>query len=302
MILELRHLRSLKAIEETGNLAQAAERLHLTQSALSHQIKTVESYFEVALYQRQYKPLRLTAAGRRLLDLANNILQQVEAAECDLKRLAGNDSGRLHITIECHSCFEWLIPALDRYRRRWPEVEVDIRLGNNFDPMPALVHGDIDLVITSDQVNNPALQFEPLFNYEARAIMANDHRLAERSWLNAKDFATETLITYPVELQRLDVFTRFLQPRNVSPSQIRQSELTAMILQLVASRRGIAVLPDWVLKDYLDRKYVTAKPLGKNGLHGTLYAALRKQQQDEQYLKDFIALAREGLYLRSWKN
>jgi len=299
MILELRHLRSLRAINETGNLMQAAERLHLTQSALSHQIKTLENYFDIALYQRQHKPLRLTAAGQRLLGLAEDILQQVETAEYELKRMAGHDSGRLHITIECHSCFEWLIPALDQYRKRWPEVEVDIRLGNNFDPMPSLRREDIDLVITSDPREIKTVRFEPLFEYEAKAIMANDHRLAQRQWLNPRDFTNETLITYPVATQRLDIFSHFLDPKNIRPAAVRQSELTAMILQLVASRRGIAVLPDWVLKTYLDKKYVTAKPLGKNGMHGTLYAAIREQQAAQEYLRDFITLARQGRYLKA---
>ncbi len=297
MFLDLRHLRSLRAIDEAGNLMQAAERLHLTQSALSHQIKSLENYFDIALYHRQYKPLRLTRAGQKLLALANDILQQVENAEYELKRMAGDDSGRLHITIECHSCFEWLIPTLDHYRKRWPRVEVDIRLGHNFDPMPGLRREEIDLVITSDRRDIKGICFAPLFSYQAKAVMANDHRLARRAWLKPSDFARETLITYPVKPQRLDIFSRFLAPKNIAPAEVRQSELTAMILQLVASRRGIAVLPDWVLKTYLEKKYVTAKPLGKNGMHGTLYAAFREKQGGQEYMKDFIELAASRLYL-----
>ncbi len=298
MFLELRHLRSLKAIEETGSLAKAAERLHLTQSALSHQIKTVEHYFDIQLYQRKNKPLRLSAAGQRLLNLAQKILPEVESAEYEMKHLAGVDSGRLHITIECHSCFEWLVPTLDHYRKRWPEVEVDIRLGNSFEPIKALAQQDIDLVITTDKVELGDIAFEPLFDYEALCIMANDHGLTAKNYLQAEDFSDETLITYPVEKQRLDIFTQFLNPQKKSPKQIRQSELTVMILQLVASGRGIAVLPDWVVKDYIERDYVSAKPLGKKGMRGTLFAAVRQREVEQEYLKDFILLAREGLYLR----
>lgn len=292
MFIELRHLRSLKAISETDSLAQAAKRLHLTQSALSHQIKTVESYFGISLYQRQFKPFKLSLAGRRLLHLAQQLLPQVEATEYELKRLAGMETGRLHITIECHSCFEWLIPALDDYRRRWPDVEVDIRLGNNFDPMPALAQGEVDLVISSDRIEHEILQFEPLFDFEAMTIMANDHPLSKNSFLSPKDFVDQTLITYPVPSSRLDIFKHFLNPAKIAPQEIRQSELTAMILQLVASRRGMAVLPDWVLADYLNQQYVTAKPLGKQGMHGTVYAAIRQREAEEEFLQDFIKLAR----------
>jgi len=298
MILELRHLRSLKAIEETGSLVRAAERLHLSQSALSHQIKTVERYFDIKLYQRKHKPLRLSAAGQRLLALAQRILPEVEIAEYELKQLAGEASGRLHITIECHSCFEWLVPTLDHYRKRWPDVEVDIRLANSFEPIKALCHEAVDLVITTDQVKHADITFEPLFEYQALSIMANDHPLAEKQWLSADDFADQTLITYPVEQQRLDIFTQFLGPQQVQPKHIRQSELTVMILQLVASKRGLSVLPDWVVNEYIEKEYVTARPLGEQGMRGTLYAAIRQREADHAYLEDFISLAREGLFLK----
>jgi LysR family transcriptional regulator, regulator for metE and metH len=298
MFLELRHLRSLQAINDTGSLVRAAERLHLTQSALSHQIKTVEHHFDIKLYQRKHKPLRLSAAGQRLLNLAQRILPEVESAEYEMKNLAGGGAGRLHITIECHSCFEWLVPTLDHYRKRWPEVEVDIRLGSSFEPISALSQEEIDLVITTDKVNLSDIAFEPLFDYEALCIMANDHPLTEKNHLQGSDFSKQTLITYPVEKQRLDIFRYFLNPQKCSPEQVRQSELTVMILQLVASGRGIAVLPDWVVDDYIKRQYVSAKPLGEKGMRGTLFAAIRQREVEQEYLKDFIALAREGLFLR----
>lgn len=298
MILELRHLRSLKAIDETGSLIQAADRLNLTQSALSHQIKTVERYFEIELYQRKHKPLRLSSAGQRLLSLAQRILPEVEAAEHELKHLAGEVSGRLHITIECHSCFEWLVPTLDHYRKRWPEVEVDIRLANNFEPINALSKNQVDLVITTDKVKHKDINFEELFDYQALTIMSNDHALTHKKYLTAKDFSEQTLITYPVEQQRLDIFTQFLNPNQIAPKQIRQSELTVMILQLVASRRGIAVLPDWVVNEYINDGYISSRPLGPKGMHGMLYAAIRRTDQNQAYLTDFISLAREGLFLK----
>ena len=301
MYLELRHLRSLKAIHETGSLARAAERLCLTQSALSHQIKALEGHFDVPLYHRRHRPLTLTAAGQDLLALAGRLLPEVEAAEHRLRRMAHGDSGRLHITIECHSCFEWLIPTLDDYRRDWPEVEVDIRLGTHFDPLPALARGDIDLVITSDRVEAANIAFVPLFDYEAVAVLANDHPLAGHAALAPADFREQTLITYPVPQERLDVFSRFLLPAGIMPAAVRQSELTAMILQLVASRRGIAVLPDWVVEDYLARDYVTARPLATAdgaGMRGTVYAAVRTREAELAYVAGFIALAREALALR----
>ncbi|HFD79488.1 MAG TPA: LysR family transcriptional regulator [Gammaproteobacteria bacterium] len=291
MFLELRHLRSLIAIDEEGSLARAATRLHLTQSALSHQIRSLERYYETRLFLRSTRPLGLTAAGRRLLTVARSVLPAVEQAEADLKNIAQGASGRLHIAIECHACFEWLLPLLDRYRDRWPEVEVDIRLGMSFDPLPALQNGTIDLVISSDPVARADLVFEPLFDYQALLVMAPDHRLAGKKYVEAGDLAGETLITYPVKRSRLDVFTRFLQPAGVEPAVVRQAELTAIILQLVAAGRGVAALPDWVIREPLQRRRVSARPLGRNGLSGTLYAGVRAAERPLPSVGDFIDMA-----------
>ncbi len=292
MILELRHLRSFVAIEETGSLVRAAERLHLTQSALSHQIKVLEHYYETPLFLRSTKPLKLTPAGHKLLNLARRVLPGVEQTEVELKRVAQGEAGRLHIAIECHACFEWLLPVLDRYREIWPEVEVDIRLGVSFDPLPALQSGIVDLVISSDPVSQSDLVFEPLFDYQALLVLARQHPLTKKDYIEASDLADQTLITYPVERKRLDVFTRLLQPAGVEPAAIRQAELTAIILQLVAGQRGVAVLPDWVVRDPVKQHRLAVRALGQSGMFGTLYAAVRNTDRPAAYMESFIELAR----------
>ncbi len=294
MFLELRHLRSLLAIQETGNLVRAAERLHVTQSALSHQIKGLEHCFETPLFLRNSKPLRLTPAGEKLIALGRRILPQVEGVEKELGQVARGEMGRLHIAIECHACFEWLAPVLNRYRQQWPQIEVDFHVGVSFEALPALQKGEVDLVISSDPVKRDDLQFEELFEYEALLAMAQGHALAQKKQITPSDLAQETLITYPVNRQRLDVFSRFLQPAGVEPAAVRHSELTSVILLLVASGRGVAVLPDWVLREAAQAESLTARPLGRNGLKGTLYAAVRRSDHGLGYVQDFIHIARGG--------
>lgn len=290
MYLELRHLRSLRAVHQAGSLARAAERLHLTQSALSHQIKALEEHYETPLFQRACKPLRLTQAGLNLIRLAEQVLPEVENAETNLRRMAQGELGRLYIAIECHACFEWLAPVLERYRRRWPQIEVDIHTGVSFEALSALRTGQVDLVISSDPVERPDLHFAPLFDYEALLALPSGHRLARKRRIQPADLAGETLITYPVQRQRLDVFRRFLLPAGIEPAAVRQAELTAVILLLVTSGRGVTVLPDWVLHEAATGGLQT-RPLGRSGLKGTLYAGLRHPEQELPYLRDFIDLA-----------
>ncbi|BCX81622.1 LysR family transcriptional regulator, regulator for metE and metH [Methylomarinovum caldicuralii] len=292
MYLELKHLRTLKTLQQTGSLVAAARRLHLTQSALSHQLRVLEARFGVALVIRKSRPVTFTPAGRRLLDLAEQVLPQVEAAERDLARLGGGQAGRLFIVIECHSCFEWLLPTMDAYRTEWPEVEMDLTLGFSFEPLPALLRGDVDWVVTSDPQPLAGIAYEPLFAFQALLAVAKDHPLARKDWIAPEDLAYQTLITYPVERQRLDVFRNFLDPAGVQPAAQRTCELTAMMLQLVASRRGVCVLPNWALAEYLARDYVAARPLGPQPLWGTLYAAVRESERELAYVKGFLETAR----------
>ncbi|MDR5865207.1 LysR family transcriptional regulator [Halomonas koreensis] len=292
-MLELRHLRTLVALRDAGSLVEAAERVHLTQSALSHQIKDLEERLGSPLFLRKTRPVEFTRAGRRLLTLAEQVLPQVRMAERDLARLAGSEQGRLHMAIECHSCFQWLMPTVDHFRDHWPEVEIDIPGGLHFDALPALAREQLDLVITADPQPLTGVHYEPLFRYEGLLAVARQHPLAGRAHVTPTDLARETLITYPVERARLDVFTQFLDPAGVAPREVRTAELTVMMMQLVASGRGVCALPNWALTEYLERDYVKAVPLGEDGVWSTLFAAIREETREAPWMQDFLRTARE---------
>lgn len=292
MYLEIKHLRALYFLWQTGSVSAAARRLHLTQSALSHQLRALEEYLGVALVLRTTRPLTLTPAGQRLLALAEQVLPQVMAAERDLARLRQGQAGRLYLVVECHSCFEWLLPTLDVYRKAWPEVEIDLAFGPNLDPLPALVGGEVDLVITSDPIPWAGIVHEQLFAFEVLLALAKDHPLTAKRWIEPQDLQDQVLITYPVERERLDIFTQFLDPAQVKPAGHRTCTLTALMLQLVASRRGVCALPDWVLAEYLARDYVAARPLGPKPVRRTLMAALREADSSLAFVQEFLDLAR----------
>lgn len=293
MHIEFRHLRTIRAIHQAGGLARAAELLHITQSALSHQIKGLEDQAGVELFVRRSKPLRLSAAGQRLLRVAEKVLPEIEALEAEFGGLREGSAGRMHIAIECHACFDWLFPVLEQFRKNWGEVDVDIRPGLAFDALPALQKEEVDLVVSSDPETLPGITFKPLFDYEPVFVASSQHPLAQKPYVEAGDFRGETLITYPVDRSRLDVFTELLTPAKVEPRAIRQVELTAVILLLVASNRGVAVLPDWVVREArASRDYVT-RPITAAGLTKRLYAAIREEDADKPYMAHLIRLARE---------
>lgn len=290
--IDLRHLRTLAALRDAGSLVAAAERVHVTQSALSHQLKDIEWRLGCPLFFRKTRPVRFTPAGERLLQLADDVLPLTRAASQDLARLAGGQAGRLLLAVECHSCFDWLLPAIDVYREQWPSVDLDISSGFNFDSLPALLRGDLDLVVTADPIDDDGLAYLPLFGFEAQVAVAPSHPLAAKAWLEPADLAEETLITYPVEHERLHVFTAFLDPAGIRPAQLQTAELTTVMVQQVASGRGVCCLPNWALRDYLARGLVVARSLGEDGVWPNLSAAVRSEQADVPYVAAFAALAK----------
>jgi len=297
-MIETRHLRSLVAIAEARKLAPAAERVNLSASALSHQIRVLESHYGVALFERSARQgLAFTAAGERLLALARDVLARIGEAERDLLRLQADTRGELRIALECHTCFDWLMPVMDEFRRRWSEVEIDLVAGFHPDPLALLADGKADLVIGSRPRLKRGLHVVPLFRFEILVVLPNEHRLARRRRLEADDLAGETLITYPVPEPRIDLIREVLQPAGLKLPR-RTAELTVAILQLVASRRGIAALPNWGVKNYVDHDYVVAKRIGAQGLWSELHASAPKALAGRPYLADFLSIVRETCALQ----
>lgn len=295
-ILELRHLRTMVALREAGNLLRAATLLNLTQSALSHQLRQLEDHHGAPLFERKSLPVRFTPAGERLLKLADAVLPQIDSAARDLSRMRDGHAGQLRIAVECHTCFDWLMPAMDFFRQRWPEVELDIVSGFQADPVGLLYGHRADIAIVAEKDPDETVDYHSLFSFEIVALVAHDHPLASRDHLIAEDFASDTLITYPVPDDMLDVVRQVLLPAGITTSR-RTTELTVAMLQLVASRRGIATLPLWAAQNYLQRNYVLAKRITLGGLTGKLYAACLPELSERPYFIDFVQSTRQSCYL-----
>ena len=292
MYIELRHLRTIRAIHQAGGLARAADMMNMTQSALSHQVAGLEDQVGMELFVRRSKPMTLSSAGIRLLRAADRILPEILALEEEFQSLRTGKTGRLHIAIQCHACFDWLFPVLELFRHAWPEVDVDIRAGLAFDSFPALLREEVDLVISSNPEPLAGITFNPLFDYQPTFVASSQNPLAAKAMIEAEDFRDQTLITYPVTRDKLDVFTDLLTPAKVEPRAQRQVELTAVILMLVGSNRGVAVLPDWVIRDVkMNADYIT-RPLAPGNLTRRLYAATRDEDAAKPFMAHFMKLGR----------
>lgn len=287
-MLDLKHLKAITALKKAGTLVAAADELHMTQSALSHQIKQLELHLGITLFRRKTHPLEFTNAGKLLLQSAQSILPQMQLLERQLTALSQGEIGRLWIGVDCHTCFEWLLPLLRPYHDKWPSVDLDIVPSFQQPPLQKLQAQTLDFVITSDPEEIADVDYTALFSYELVAVLPANSELAHKLFITPQDFATQTLITYPVPQQKLDVFKQFLLPASVQPQALSYSEMTIMMLQRVEAGRGICVLPKWLLKNQADFQGLPYRSIGEQGLWTKLYAATPSGLSEQAYVQDLI--------------
>lgn len=308
-MLERIHLAIVQEVDRQGSLTAAAGALHLTQSALSHAVRKLEEQLGTALWIREGRSLRPTQAGEYLLAVANRVLPQLDQAEERLRQFARGERGTLRIGMECHPCYQWLLKIVSPYLAAWPTVEVDVKQKFQFGGVGALFGYDIDLLVTPDPFFRPGLVYEPVFDYEQVLVVSGRHRLAQASPASHQamsaprqamphvlpdQLADEILLTYPVETERLDIYNQFLIPAGVHPRRHKIIENTDIMLQMVASGRGVTALPRWLVEEYAQKMDIVPLRLGPDGIAKQIHLGYREGDAEVDYLRGFVAMAREG--------
>jgi LysR family transcriptional regulator, regulator for metE and metH len=293
-MIERIHLQIFREVDRQGSLTAAAERLYLTQSALSHSIRKLEDRLGTPLWRRDGKRLIPTQAGEYMLSLAHRLLPQLEHAEGRLQQFALGERGSLRIGMECHPCYQWLLRQVSPYLARWPDVELDVKQKFQFGGIGALFAFEIDVLVTPDPLYKPGLHYEPVFDYEQVLVVGREHALAQRASVVPGDLADEVLLSYPVPPERLDVFNQFLTPAGVAPRQHKTVENTEVLLQLVASDRGVAAMPRWLVQEYAARVPIVAVRLGAQGIAKQIHLGIRSADLDVDYIRGFLDLSKSA--------
>ena len=292
MDLEIRHLQLVAAVADVGSLTRAGDRLHLTQSALSHQLRDVESRLGVALFLRVGKRLVLTPAGERLLASARDVLERLRQTEDDIRRMSRDHAGLLRITTECYTCYHWLPPLLLRYRKTFPRVEVRIDVEATHQPIARLLAGTIDLGIASTPVTDKRLVSRVVFDDELVLIASKRHRFAQQTHVRLADMRDETLFVYPPK-EESGALQDVLLPAGVVPARVEEVQLTEAIFELVKAGLGVTILARWAVQPLVDAGVVIARPLTAHGLHREWSAVTLKDLANVDYVKGFIDLLKK---------
>ncbi|PYQ22166.1 MAG: LysR family transcriptional regulator, partial [Acidobacteria bacterium] len=272
-MLGLPHLKLVRAIVREGGITKAALRLHLTQPALSHQLKDAEERLGTRLFLRQGRRLVPTAAGERLVRAAEAVLSELGAAEEDLRGLGRGQEGLIRVSTECYTTYHWLPAALRDFEQRFPAVAVEIVVEATRRPLAALVEGRLDVAIVSRPSRNRDVACRKLFDDEMVVVLSPGHRLAAGRFVRPEEIARETLLLYAIPVEQSDLFQRVLIPAGISPARLVRVELTEAILELVRAGQGIAVLARWSVAPDLAAGRLVGRRLGPRGLRRSWYVA-----------------------------
>ena len=285
-ILEIIYL-----ISEKGSLTKAAKALHLNQSTLSHSIRKIEKQFGVKIWQKQGRYIQFTQAGKYLLKFAERVLPLFTNATSTLQLYATGKKGVLQIGMECYPCYQWIIGVIDPFMKKYKDVDVDIKQHFQFGGIAALLNHNIDLLVTPDPFLHDHLIFKPAFDYELVLVTGKNALSIKNDYVEPNHLLNQLLISYPVPLDRLDIYNQFFTPANVQPNGHKTIESTELILQMVANYRGVAALPKWLIERYQKDLSLDSYRLGKNGIHKSINIGFRKEDSVIDYIADFLNIA-----------
>lgn len=287
--LEIRHLKLLTAIAEEESVTAAGKRLHLTQSALSHQLRDAENKLGTPLFLRLGKRMVLTPAGQKLVEYARRILQELQEAESQVHSFTGGMQGLIRLSTECYTCYHWLPKLLAQFHARFPQVDVSIDIESTNAPAEGLLAGKLDVAVMSNPPANKNLCLSPLGEDEMVLVMSPAHRLTARASIKPQDLAQETLLIYPGR-EDSTLIQKVVKPARVEPFRVMEIPLTEAILELVAAGTGLAFMAQWAAASYIDSGRVVARPLFDSGFHRQWYAVTLNHQPVRAYLKEFLSL------------
>jgi LysR family transcriptional regulator for metE and metH len=289
MDLEIRHLRLVVHVAATGSLTAAADRLHLTQSALSHQLRDIEERLGTPLFSRRHRRMLPTAAGQRLVETATTVLDELERAESAVRDMGRNRRGLLRVATECYTCYHWLPGLLADYERRAPGIEVRVEVEATARPLSRLLAGTLDLALATSPARDRRLAATPLFRDEMLVMVSRGHRLASAKYVRPADLIDEVLFSYSPPSESY-VFQKLLVPEHVTPRRIQQVQLTEAMVELVRANLGVAILARWVMQPYIESGAVTGVPLTARGFYRQWSVVVPRALAAEPHVIEFVKL------------
>ena len=286
--MEIRHLKLIREVAETKSLTKAKDALFLSQSALSHQLKEIESQLGTQLFHRVNKQLILTNAGKMVLESAERILKDLERTELSIKKYVSGTSGTLRLATQCYTCYHWLPSLMTDFKKEFPNVEIEIFHNNNADVEDQILDGAIDLAIIYENSDRPNINYHELFRDEVYALVPTGHPWTKKPYVEAKDFENQNIIIHSYPLESVSLFSQVLIPEGIKPKNVMQVQVTEAVVEMVKAGMGINVMAKWIVEPYLNDNQLALVPVTKRGIHRTWHAITLADENSPQYLQNFV--------------
>jgi LysR family transcriptional regulator for metE and metH len=294
--MEIRYLRLIKAIVEEGSITRAIDKLHLSQSALSYQLKEAEVQLGTPLFYRRNKKLILTPVGKKLYETANKVLKEIDYTESEIKKLISGENGIIRLSTECYTSYHWLPSVLRKFQHEFPNVEIEINFEATHRPIEKLIEGELDLAITSNPELTDKVEYVELFTDEMFAVVAPQHHWSDRTYIEAEDFKDVKLIIHSLPLDTVSVFRNLLSPKGINPAKLIILPLTEASIELVKANMGVIVMANWALKPYKDQNIKLIR-VTQQGFYRQQFLARMKDREYPVYFDYFIKFLREEIKL-----
>jgi LysR family transcriptional regulator for metE and metH len=293
--MDVRHLKLIKTIADEKGINKSLDKLFLTQSAVSHQLKDIEERIGVKIFYRTKNQWILTDEGKILYDTARRVLEEIELANTKLNDLRMGHVGDIRISTECYTSYHWLPAFMVKMKLLYPKLNVKIVMEATHKPLQKLLNNDLDVGITSDPLNDKSIRYIELFKDEVMAVVPSGHALSGKKHLSADDFANEVLIIHSYPLETVTVYQHFLKENKVQPKEIMAIPLTEVALEMVKAGMGIMTMPVWALKPFAASDEVSLVRIGAKGLIRTHYAAIRHEDSHKKHILEFIENLKQEL-------
>ncbi|MFD2561799.1 LysR family transcriptional regulator [Aquimarina rubra] len=285
--MEIKYFRLIKTIAEEGNIVNSSEKLFLTQSALSHQLRVIEERLGFKIFNRSRNKWKLSEEGEELYKLSIEILKSIESSFNTIKQLKEVEKGTIKLSTECSTFYQGIPKFIQKMGLLYPEIDIELTDATH-QSFTKLLSKDIDIAIVTSPSNSKELLSIKFYEDDVMALMSKEHRLASKNFIEASDFLDEHLIIQSFPLSTVSVYKHFLEPNSIDPIKITAGIHTEICLEMIEANMGIMCLPKWVLTPFKIPENVIFKQIGANSLKREHYLVLRKTDQNKKYINDFI--------------
>ncbi len=264
--LDSRQLRAFSVLARTGSFTRTAQELHLTQSAISHAIKGLESDMGCRLLDRLGKSVVLTQAGEQLLVRVERILEEMSSARSELGRLGKWGTSRLRIGASTTACQHVLPGVLREFKESFPQCAISIQPGDTPENIEALRAHQIDLAVNLEPHREAQLDFRPMFTDELQFIVSPLHPWAKAGKVARDEIAREHYILYGKGSYTFKMIEAYFREDEIVLHSLLDLGNMEAIKELVKLGLGISIAAPWTARGEIEEKSLVALPLGRRKL------------------------------------